>query len=253
MECSHSMTVIAGGLVRFSKQAPPSLKDNVLDTLLFAGLYANGKAPKFESPEQWQLHHDNALKNLRWSLLSSQTNRVTLAHESVDIVQLIESEWLRRLPKAASDGIREALVSLAATPVNDQARELFYRSALKPVAPDNRQDQPRKPDATRVFAHIAYVGPDGVLCSLHLNYTTCASGDVLRTGNFAHRVQGEVRMQFAQRQWNASRYENVKPEVLKYLEHRRSGETLPVTLALGNHELPEPVEAVGPVVPPDVN
>ncbi|MHC8303976.1 hypothetical protein [Pseudomonas sp. PB3P13] len=66
-----SVFMVAGNLVSVSAGISPQWGEDVLNSLLFAGLYANSQVDRFYSAQQWSKENDTAMEQLKWNLSSS--------------------------------------------------------------------------------------------------------------------------------------------------------------------------------------
>lgn len=231
MECDNAMTVIAGAMLSSAHVIAPSVKNDVLDSILFSQLYADGKGVKFDEPEKWFSEHDTAMRNLKWSLLYQYSeDHWPKSGGRVDVAELVETQWLSRLPEGTADGVRKMLVSIAATPVNDAPRALFREHVLKaPTDEMNAVDLP--PTVSTLVLQLGFLAPDGILHSLYVSYkTTAVVGDDLFPNNDGdHQIAGKVETRFLQRHWDAAGYTKVRGSVDEFLTGKRSGLILPVS------------------------
>jgi len=85
---SDDLLLVAGNVLYVSAELSQSWKTDVLNTLLFSGLYASSKQDKFFDVERWGIDYSKAMVNAKWN--RSIYRSVDVEPEKDEVVVLSE-------------------------------------------------------------------------------------------------------------------------------------------------------------------
>ncbi|MHC8404466.1 hypothetical protein [Pseudomonas sp. TMB3-21] len=71
------VSIVAGNFVSIGAGFSTQWDEDVVNSLLFAELYANSEADRFQNPQQWSIENSKAMRQLKWDLSSSTTYSYT--------------------------------------------------------------------------------------------------------------------------------------------------------------------------------
>lgn len=241
MECSKTMAVVAGHLVAGSAEVEPSVRQDVLDSLLFSQLFADGKCAKFDASVQWLAEHDNALRHSKWTLSNLRTNELKLRDpQRLDLARLLDDELLSRLPRVAADDVRAMLKGIGASQ-HDEAPQLLFRDhALKVLSDEIPDDslpvdpaEPPAPRVTVVALMLSYMAPGEVLytCVVTFKTTEAVEGNLFEQSFTGSQIVSPVDIRFIERHLDIDAFAKVRGDVQRFLAVSRDGLILPLCCA----------------------
>ena len=231
-------TVVLGHLVCSSTAIGATVRQDILDSLLFSQLYADGKCARLDSPARWSEEHDNALRNLKWMLSDLRTQTVELGiNERFNIGHVLDQELCRRLPELDADEVRQMLRRMADIEPDAAPQRLFKTHSLKAWADESTDELPAvdsgrvpTPQATFVNLMLSYAGAGEVLSSCVIAFKTTAEikNDLFNQSFVSSEIVGSIDIRFVKRQLDVLAFKQVRDKVETFLEGRRDGLILPL-------------------------
>lgn len=125
----YEVKVAAGQLFLMSRELSEQDKEDVLNSQLFAHLYASSKADKFCEMYRWDYHLNIALQQSKFITTSTVASKTKLlADNNVSVGALIiQGLAVAKVSEAQSNAVLNALSLLAKHPV---AHQVFYRAVM---------------------------------------------------------------------------------------------------------------------------
>lgn len=213
----YDVKVVAGQLLLLSKSLAPGHKEDVVQSLLFAQLYANSRADKFCQALEWDKYQVKALQEARWitTLVQTRSNQPS-PRQVMSVSRLLTLQLGSVLEEAASvrlDAVSRALTALARTPV---ARQVFDEACLMRTAMCVTEDSA---PASRVSLQVTLVEPGALAVSIQIGFTTrVAFADDLLTRRFSGLdVDGAVVTSITRTELDIPNYARVRSKILTAL------------------------------------
>ncbi|MBW0237449.1 hypothetical protein [Pseudomonas sp. D1HM] len=213
----YDVKVVAGQLLLLSKSLAPGHKEDVVQSLLFAQLYANSRADKFCQALEWDKYQVKALQEARWitTLVQTRSNQPS-PRQVMSVSRLLTLQLGSVLEEGASvrlDAVSRALTALARTPV---ARQVFDEACLMRTAMCVTEDSA---PASRVSLQVTLVEPGALAVSIQIGFTTrVAFADDLLTRRFSGLdVDGAVVTSVTRTELDIPNYARVRSKILTAL------------------------------------
>jgi len=132
MLVDYEYTVVSGQLVLLPKDLPPQIKLDILNSQLYAQLYASLTSNKFSDPMAWDERLTKARSELKWATRFSLSRRPELADgATLDATSLL-MEQFAHAPHFDRPVMEEAIrLGLKALAHPSPAQELFFDSVLR--------------------------------------------------------------------------------------------------------------------------
>ncbi|MCF7537453.1 hypothetical protein [Pseudomonas petrae] len=214
------------------------MRQDILDSLLFSQIYADGKCARLDSPARWSEEHDNALRNLKWMLSDLRTHTIALGvNERINIGHVLDQELCRRLPELAADDVRQMLKRMASIEPDAAPQILFKTRALQTCTDEHTNEPPAidsgrlpMPQTTVVNLMLSYAAAGEVLSSCIIAFKTTAeiNNDLFEQSFTRSEVIGSIDIRFVKRHLDLVAFKQVRDKVEAFLETRRDGLILPI-------------------------
>jgi hypothetical protein len=234
MERESLNMVVAGNLLANDAEIATQEMNDVLDSLLYAHLMADGKAQRLEAPQVWIKAYRRELISVGWTGFDNRLDQFEPEDASNIILdELIEQNLLKELPAARASEVSNMLDSIFALPQTDAASLLIQEHAFKRA--------PNAQDHSSIALQVSILQKPTVLSSLFLTFKTTSTitFNPLHQVFAGHSVVGAVEAYFFKCQWSRAGYKRKRARVNHYLADKRDGKILHIAkggcLSHGDH------------------
>lgn len=232
MDCSNTVTLVAGNLVFEPSPLMPPVKEDVYNSLLFAQRYADVEFNRYEFPAQWYRAYTEAMYQSKWFGDQYGSRYLEPAEQSkVTIEKLVEENLLTRLHKTRAIDIKKMMAHIGELPETDTAQALFREQVLRvaPVPAEAGAVIEERPLSTLTL-HVSVVEREGIIDSLFINFsTTDVIGlDIFHQELHGDRFVGKISLLSFRRELNQVMYAKVRPDILGFLRDQKDKLIVPV-------------------------
>lgn len=224
MDCASVSTLVAGHLLSNDSGVASAMIDDIFDSLLYSQFYADKNAKKFDAPAKWFLHHDDALKVVKWTLSEHQRDVFEPKDNAkITVEALIEEFLLSRLPATQAAAVKSMIDCMAGLPEAEAASIVCHQHVL-------RRAIDAEAHSTMVL-RVSALRQETQLSSLSVTFSTTdvVGADPLRQVFPGSSIVGEVDVRFVRCGWKYSDYQSIREKVLGVVAGRRKGLILPIS------------------------
>lgn len=220
-DMDYEVRVVAGQLVLLSKALAVERKNDVLNSLLFAQLYATSKVDKFCQAIAWDKQQGKALQEAGWMTLFSLARSSEPSSRQVvslskwlaaDLAKVLESE--HSLPALAAGN---ALSALECNPV---AQKVFFDNVLtlKPGCSSSGVEP-----VSSVSLQVILVEPGALVACVHLGLAVRVTLDegLLNQPFEGQSVIGAMSSFISRMELDEAKYNRVRSKIAKALGAQR--------------------------------
>lgn len=227
MDGANNLTVVAGNLLLTSAEVDPGVKSGIVESLLFAQLYADEQVRKSKPPAHWGSYYNNALISSKWKVAENKADSFEPGKDSnMTLASQVESSLLGSLQKEQADEIRMLMEHFALLPEDDAALSLYRQRVLT-------HGTDRQGVFSIVSLQLSVLIEATFLYSLSISFSTSevVGRDLFHQVFQSNRIKGPVDVRFSMREWNEAGYAKVRMKVGEYLASRKQGLVLPLSCA----------------------
>jgi hypothetical protein len=227
MDGANNFTVVAGNLLLTSAEVDPGVKNGIVESLLFAQLYADEQVRKSKPPAHWYSYYDSALININWKVVDHKARSFEPDEDSsMTLASQVESSLLQSLQKEQAGEIRMLMEHFALLPEDDAALSLYRQRGLT-------HGTDRQGVFSIVSLQLSVLIEATFLYSLSISFSTSevVGRDLFHQVFQSNRIKGPVDVRFSMREWNEAGYAKVRVKVREFLAPRKQGLVLPLSCA----------------------
>jgi hypothetical protein len=221
MERESLNMVVAGSILANDVDIVTQEMNDVLDSLLYAHLMADGEAQRLEAPQAWIKAYRRELISVGWTGFENSLDQFEPEDASNIIIdELIEQNLLNELPAARASEVSTLLDSIFAIPQTDAVSLLVQERAFKRA--------PKAQGHSSIALQVSILQKPTVLSSLFLTFKTTSTIEL----NPLHQVlagcsvAGAVEAYFFKCEWSRAGYKHKRARVNHYLADKRDGKIL---------------------------
>lgn len=221
MERESFNMLVAGNMLANETDIVTQEMNDVLDSLLYAHLMADGEAQRLEAPQAWIKAYRRELISVGWTGFENRLDQFEPENASSIILgDLIEQNLLSELSAARASEVSTMLDSIFALSQTDAASLLVQEHAFKRA--------PKAQGQSSIALQVSILQKPTVLSTLFLTFKTTSAIKLNPLHQvFAGRsVVGAVEAYFFKRQWSRAGYERKRVRVNHYLADKRDGKIL---------------------------
>lgn len=224
----YEVKVVSGQLILLHKALTDQIKNDVLNSQLYAQSYASVKADKFSEAVAWDRWLTNARVELTWSAPFIQASRQEPGDETnINVTTLIMEQFAHAPhfdPSVMEGAIKSALSALASSPI---ARKVFFDSVLRVTKPDSSLSTAERTD---VHMCVSVVSPKAHMIDVQIGFSVYQFLDEsLFEQWFAGKfVVGPMLLSVSELELDTSAFTGIRDNVLAGLD--RAEATLVVDL-----------------------
>lgn len=167
--CDYELKVVSGQLILLHKALTEQVKQDVVNSQLYAQLYASVKADKFSEVIAWDKRLTSARAELKWSASFTRascpepTDKASINATSLIIEQFAHAPHFD--PSVMEEAIRCGLKALASSPT---AQSVFFDSVLRVTKPDLSLKTAERSD---VLMYISVVNPEAHMIDVQISFS----------------------------------------------------------------------------------
>lgn len=169
MMCDYELKVVSGQLILLHKTLTEQVKQDVVNSQLYAQLYASVKANKFSQAITWDTRLTNARAELKWSAAFTRASSPQPTdNASINATSLIMEQFAHAPhfdPPVMEEAIRCGLKALASSPM---AQNVFFDSVLRVTKPDLSL---KTAERSEVLMHVSVVNPDAHMIDVQVGFS----------------------------------------------------------------------------------
>lgn len=167
--CDYELKVVSGQLILLHKALPDQVKQDVLNSQLYAQLYASVKADKFSEAMAWDKQLTSARAKLKWLAPFTLARRLEPADPAKINATLLIMEQFAHAPhfdpSVMEGAVRSGLNALACSPL---AQKVFFDSVLRVVKPDSSLKTGERSD---VLMHVSVVSAAAHMIDVQIGFS----------------------------------------------------------------------------------
>lgn len=169
MIMDYAFKIVSGQLILLPKDLPDQLKQDILNTQLYAQLYASVRANKFSDAEVWDKRLTSARSELKWSTHFLLGRRPVPADEAkINVTSLILDQLAHAPhyePSVMEDAIRRGLRALS---YHSPAQAVFFDSVLRVTKSDSLLTTPLVSD---VYLNVSVISPKAHMIDVQIGFS----------------------------------------------------------------------------------
>lgn len=214
MIMDYEFKVVSGQLVLLPKALSDQVKRDVLNTQLYAQLYASAKAKKFSDPIVWDKRLTNARSELKWFTRFTLSQRPEPVDEAEINTTSLIMEQFARAPHfdlvLMEDAVRRGLSALACS---SPAHKVFFDSTLRVM----NDDSSLKPQTVSdVFLNVSVVSPEAHMIDVQVSFSALQLLDehFLEQGLEGKDIVGSISLSVSEFELDTSAFSSIRDKVM---------------------------------------
>lgn len=218
MIMDYEFKVVSGQLVLLPKELSDQLKQDILNTQLYAQLYASVSANKFSDPMVWDKRLTSARSELKWFTRFMVSRRPESTDDAkINATSLVMEQFARAPhfdPALMEDAIRRGLSALACS---SPAQKMFFDSALRVTKADSLL---KRQTVSDVFLNVSVVSPKAHMIDVQINFSAHQLLDehLFEQGLKGKDVVGSISLSVSEFELDTSAFSRIRDKVIDGLD-----------------------------------